>query len=98
MEHLKDTEKFGVGYKEGENLEGFFAKLVSFLERRIFNRISKRVNWILDRQKDDTLEITKSDNAIETVGNWRFNISGDDLIVQRYNRTSWDTVWEYKGS
>lgn len=98
MEHLKDTEKFGVGYKEGENLESFFAKLVSFLERRIFNRISKRVNWVLDRQKDDTFEITKSDNAIETDGNWRFNISGDDLIVQKNVSGTWTTVWKYKGS
>lgn len=98
MEHLKDTENFGTVYKEGEDLETFFSKFISFVERRIFNRISKRVNWILDRQKDDTFEITKSGNAIDSNGNWRFSIDGDDLKVERKVSGTWTTVEKYHGS
>lgn len=98
MEHLSNTENFGTTFKEGENLERFFEKLLSWIERRLFNKISKRVNWILDRQKDDSFEITKSGNAIETEGNWREIISGDDLLKQRYNGTSWVTVHKWYGS
>lgn len=97
MEHLKATEKFIV-YKKGESLPLYVSKLVSWVERMIFNRISKRVNWILDRQKDDTFEITKSTQAIDTDGNWRFNINGDDFEVQRNVSGTWTTVYIFKGS
>ena len=97
MEHLKDKEKFVV-LKEEDNLRVYVSKLVSWMERFIFNRISKRVNWVLDRMKDDTLEITKSGNATNADGNWRFNINGDDLEVQRNVSETWTTVWIFKGS
>lgn len=97
MQHLKDKEKFVV-YKEEEDLPRYVSKFVSWVERMIFNRISKRINWILDRQKDDTLEITKSDNAIDVNGNWRFSINGDDLEVERNVSGTWTTVWRFKGS
>lgn len=97
MEHLKDKEKFIV-YKEEEDLPRYVSKFVSWVERMIFNRVSKRINWILDRQKDDTLEITKSDNAIDVNGNWRFSINGDDLEVERNVSGTWTTVWRFKGS
>ena len=56
------------------------------------------MNWVLDRMKDDTLEITKSDKTIDVDGNWRFNINSDDLEVQRNVSGTWTTVWIFKGS
>ncbi len=98
MEHLKDTENFGTVFKEGEDLETFFSKFISFVERRIFNRISKRVNWVLDRQKDDSFEITKSGNAIDSNGNFRIINSGDDWLIQIKSGGTWITVEKYHGS
>jgi len=98
LEHLKDTENFGTNFKEGENLEKFFEKLLSWIERRIFNRISKRINWILDRQKDDSLEITKEGNAIDENGNLKIERNGDDWEVKIKSSGTWTTVWTFKGS
>ena len=92
MEHLKDTEKFGENYKKDEDLEKFFGKLLSWIERRIFNRISKRVNWILDRIKNDAHEIVKDGNEIGEEGNWREVISGDNLLKQRHDGSNWVTI------
>lgn len=55
MENLKDTEKFVV-YKEGEDLPTYISKLVSWIERFVFNRISKRVNFLLGRLEDGTAD------------------------------------------
>lgn len=98
MEHLKEKEKFGTPYKEGEDLEPFLAKFLSWIERRIFNRIAKRVNWILDRQKDDTFELTESDKAIDSNGNWRIDISSGDFVIQRKIGGTWTDLFKVKGS
>lgn len=55
MENLKDTEKFIV-YKEGDDLPTYISKLVSWIERFVFNRISKRVNFLLMRLEDGTAD------------------------------------------
>ena len=55
MENLKDTEKFII-YKEGEDLPTYISKLVSWIERFVFNRISKRVNFLLLRMEDGTAD------------------------------------------
>ncbi len=54
MENLKDTERFGSTYKEGEDLEEFLEKLQTWIERRVFDRTSKRVNFLLLRLEDGT--------------------------------------------
>lgn len=97
MEHLKDTEKFIV-YKEEEDLPTYVSKLVSWVERFIFNRISKRVNWVLDRQKDDSFEITKDGNAIDEDGNLKFERNGDNWEVQIKSAGTWTTVFIFHGS
>lgn len=97
MEHLKDTEKFIV-YKEEEDLPTYVSKLVSWIERFIFNRISKRVNWVLDRQKDDSFEITKDGNTIGEEGNWRRRIDGDDFVTERHDGSDWITFDRIHGS
>ena len=86
-------------FKENEDLEGFFEKLLSWIERRIFNRISKRVNFLLTRVNDQKLEIiADGNNDKDQEGNWREIISGDDLIKQRYDGTNWITVERWHGS
>lgn len=97
MEHLKDKEKFII-YKKEEDLSLYVSKLVSWIERKIFNRISKRVNWILDRQKDDTFEITKSDNAIDSNGNFKIERNGDNWEVKIKSSGTWTTVHIFYGS
>lgn len=54
MENLKDTESFGSTYNEGEDLVRFLEKFQAWIERRIFNCISKRVNFLLLRLEDGT--------------------------------------------
>lgn len=86
------------GRVKSESLVRYLEKLLFWLEVHIYNRISKRVNWILDRMKDDTLEITKEGNPINTDGNWRFKIDGDDLILQKRIGGTWTTAERTHGS
>lgn len=96
MEYLKDTENFGETFKKGEdenlgtNIEKFFSKLIPFLERMIFNRMSKRVNFLLTRINDSRIELVLSTNDDKNQdGNWRITIdsSGDLLIENRISGT-----------
>lgn len=98
MEHLKDTEKFIV-YKKDENLVEYIWKLVSWIERFVFNRISKRVNFLLDRSNDSHIELIKPGNTgSNQSGNVRLTFnSNNDIIMQYYSGTSWvDTgfIWD----
>jgi hypothetical protein len=99
MEYLKDIENFGMTFKEGENLEGFFAKLVSFLERRVFNRISKRVNFLLTRVNDQKVEIIADGNSDKDQnGNWRISESSGDLVIEKRISGSWVEAQKIAGS
>lgn len=91
MENLKDTENFGMTFKEGENLENFLAKFTSFMERRIFNRTSKRVNFLLTRINDQKLELIADGNSDKDEdGNWRFFLdSNGDLVIQTRLSGTW---------
>ena len=90
MEHLKDTENFGEAFKEKDDLVKFLGKLVSWIERRIFNRISKRVNWLLDRTNDNYIEIIAPDNTgKEQDDNWRLRNDGTDLKAEKRESGSW---------
>lgn len=98
MEYLKDIENFGMSFKEGENLEGFFSKLVSFLERRVFNRISKRVNFLLKRVNDQKMEIVASGNKDKDENdNWRLRESSGDLVIEKRVSGAWVEVQKYHG-
>ena len=99
MEYLKDIEFFGAAFKKGEDTEKFFMELVSFIERRVFNRISKRVNFLLTRLNDQRVELVSSDNDDKDQnGNFRITQSGDDWIAQIRSSDVWVTVWKFKGS
>jgi hypothetical protein len=96
VEYLKDTESFGQTFKKGEDeslgddLEKFFAKLLPFFERRIFNRTSKRVNFLLTRVNDQKLEIIANGNSDKDEdGNWRFYEDSGNLIIQKRVSGTW---------
>ena len=99
MEFLKDTENFGVGYQKGEDLERFFEKIISFLERRVFNRISKKVNYLLKRVNDNKLEVIADGNADKDEdGNWRFRESNGDLVIEKRIDGTWTNADTIAGS
>ena len=96
MENLKDLENFGEEYKENENLEDFLANLVSFTERRIFNRTSKRVNFLLTRINDQKLEIIADGNSDKDEdGNFRNIESSGDFLFQKRISGTWTTLWSW---
>jgi hypothetical protein len=67
------------------------SQLVLWIKRSIYRIFSRRVNWLLDRIKDDTIEIVQADQEIATDGNWRLFISGNDLLIQRLESGTWTT-------
>ncbi len=95
MEHLKDTEKFIV-YKEEEDLPTYISKLVSWIERTIFNRISKRVNFLLNRINDQKLEIVADSNTDKNEdNNWRIKESNGDLVIEKRVSGTWTEVRKF---
>jgi len=96
LEFLKDQEKFGTGYEKGDDLEVFSEDLLSFIERRIFNRISKRVNYLLNRINDNKVEIIPDANNKDEDGNWRLKTdSSGNLIIQENISGTWtDSGWK----
>ncbi len=100
MEYLKDTENFGKTFREGENLEGFFSKVLSFVERRIFNRISNRVNFLLTRVNDSRTEIVAPGNSDKNQdGNWRTRVNDNgDLVTEKRISGTWTEANKIHGS
>lgn len=98
MEYLKNTENFGATFKEERNVTDYLAKFISFVERRIFNRISKRVNFLLKRVNDQKLEIIADGNSDKNEDdNWRIIESNGDLLVQKRIGGTWTTSDKYHG-
>jgi len=56
------------------------------------------VNWLLDRHKDDSFEITKDGNAIDSNGNFKIERDGDNWLVKIKSGGTWTTVHTYYGS
>lgn len=97
MEFLKETEKFGTKFKKGDDLQGFLGKLLSFIERKFFFRISQRVNYLLKRVNDNKLEIIPDANSDkDTDGNWKFttDTSGNLIIQENISGTWTDSGWK----
>lgn len=104
MEYLKNMENFGETFKKGEDenlgndLEKFFGKLIPFFERRIFNRTSKRVNFLLTRVNDQKVEIIADGNSDKNENdNWRLRESSGDLIIEKRVNSVWTEVQKYHG-
>ncbi len=100
MEFLKDKENFGIGYQKDENLEGFFEKLITFIERRIFNRISKRVNFTLKRVQDNRIELIAPGNDDKGQdNNWAIEVDSNfDLIFEKRISGTWTEANKIHGS
>ena len=75
----------------------YFEKLIFWLEVHIYNRIAKRVNWLLDRMKDDSFEITKDGYPINSNGNFKIEREGDNWEVKIKSGGTWTTVFIFYG-
>ena len=82
MDKLKTTEQFPAAM-EDEKLPEYSARLLRWIEKELFFRISSRINFILDRVNDDFIEFVQDGNEIGDDGNWRIIINGNDLEMQR---------------
>lgn len=74
-----------------EGLSSYISKLVSWIERMVFNRMSKRTNFLLTRINDQRLEIVADGNSDKNKDdNWRFFIdSSGDLVIQIRISSTW---------
>lgn len=105
MEYLKNVENFGETFKKGEDedlgrdLEEFFSDFIPFVERKVFNRTSKRVNFLLTRINDQKAELIADGNDDKDQdGNWRLFIdSNGDLIIQKRVGGTWTNYLLQKG-
>lgn len=100
MEYLKDTEKFIVYEKEKEDLPTYISKLVSWIERMVFNRISKRVNFVLKRIQDNRIElIAPGNNDKEQDNNWAIEVDSNfDLVFEKRINGVWTEANKIAGS
>ncbi len=101
MEHLKDLENFGIPFKEGEDdVEEFLNELVSFVERRVFNRVSKRVNFLLTRINDQKVEIVADGNSDKDEdNNWRTRVNANgDFVFEKRVSGAWVEANKIAGS
>ena len=97
MEFLKETEKFKEKFKKGDDLTLYLGKLISFIERTFFYRISQLVNYLLKRVNDNKVEIIPDANSDkDTDGNWRFKTdTNGNLIIQENISGTWtDSGWK----
>lgn len=97
MDKLKETEFFPAA-KEEEDLPSWSRKLLRWLEKEVWFRISKRINWVLDRQKDNSFEITRDGQGIDEDGNFKIERNGDNWEAQIKSSGTWVTVFIFHGS
>lgn len=98
MDNLKETESFGANFKDGEDTERFFARFQLWIERSIFSRISKRINFLLTRVNNQKFEIIADGNTDKDQDdNWRHIIVDGDLKIQKRINGTWTTSRTYSG-
>lgn len=106
MEFAKETEDFGSIFKKDDDvkkslddLEGFMDDLVAFVERRVYNKLAKRVNFLLTRVNDQKFEFVASGNKDKDEdGNWRIIESSGDLKFQKRISGIWTDAPSILGS
>jgi uncharacterized membrane-anchored protein len=96
MDALKEKEQFKT-YKPGDDLSKYLKDLVTWVEKKVYDETTKRVNWIVTRQRDGVLELTNS-QAIDQDGNWRLRIVNDDLQIERRIAGTWTKAFKISGS
>lgn len=100
MEFLKVQEKFKGKFKKGDDMPEFLNKLVSFIERTFWYRISQRVNYLLKRTQDASNEIIAPDNIDKgEAGNWRTRVnSNGDYVFEKRVGDTWVEASKIAGS
>ena len=88
MDKLKTTEQFPAA-KEDEKLPEYSARLLRWIEKELFFRISSRINFLLNIAQDGTFEIIVDGNTDGDDGNWRIDISSGDWIIQKRESGAW---------
>ena len=99
MDKLKAAEFFPAA-REGEELPEYSARLLRWIEKELYYRISKRINFLLDRSNDNFFEFVKDGNLPGENGNWRIIAdSAGDLKLQHLESGIWiNRGFKYKGS
>ena len=99
MEFAKETEDFGASFKEGNDVEEWLDDLVSFIERRVYNELARKVNFLLTRVNDQKFEFVASGNKDKDEdGNWRIIESSGDLQFQKRVNGIWANADLISGS
>jgi len=94
LEFAKETEDFGTKFKEDDNIEEFLGELVSFVERRVFNKLSKKVNFLLTRVNDQKFEFVADGNDNKDQdGNLRIINSNGNFLFQKRNGNEETGTW-----
>lgn len=95
LEFLKETEDFGAVFEKDGDIEEFIDDLVSFIERRVYNKIAKRVNFLLTRVNDQKFEFVADGNDDKDQdGNLRIINSGGNFLFQKRNGDSETGTWD----
>lgn len=95
MDKLKVNEKFESG--KLDELPSWGKRLLIWIERDTFFKVSKRINFLLSRVNDNKLEIVAPGNTGEGQdGNWKFTIDASgNLIIQENILGTWtDSGWK----
>lgn len=91
MEFPKETEDFGKVFEKDGDIEKFIDDLVSFIERRVYNKLARGQKFLLTRVNDQKIEFVADGNKDKDEdGNLRIINSSGNFLFQK--RTS--GVWE----
>ncbi len=96
MDKLKVQERFESA-EINQKWPGWFRRLILWIEKDLYFKISKRINWLLDRIGNNSdFEIIKDGNVKGEDGNWRLKIdaSGNLIIQENISGTWTDSGWK----
>lgn len=74
------------------------SRLVMWIENKIYEICSRRINWLLRRVLTEGYEFIVEGNEPGDDGNWQIIINGDDLIIQKRVSGAWITTNTFAGS
>lgn len=99
MEFPKETEDFGKVFEKDGDIEKFIDDLVSFIERRVYNKLARGQKFLLTRVNDQKFEFVASGNKDKDEdGNWRIIESSGDLKFQKRISGTWTDAPSILGS
>jgi hypothetical protein len=101
VDKLPVQKKFESGEAEEKKWPGWFERVLLWLEKENFYKISKRINFLLSRVNNNKLEIVADGNTGEGQdGNWKLttDASGNLIIQENISGTWTDSGWKLKRS